>query len=111
MKFSLINAFFFIIKLTDKNKISGQQVRGFLQNVVIGEKQTYRKTMKNITRDEIKDAMQRYIADGGKIEKIKFKDNGMLLNNDLMLDRNFDNKSNFLEELQVNSIFEPEVVN
>ena len=40
--------------------------------------------MKNITRDEIKDAMQRYIADGGKIEKIKFKDNGMLLNNDLM---------------------------
>ena len=41
--------------------------------------------MKNITRDEIKDAMQRYIADGGKIEKIKFKDNGMLLNNDFML--------------------------
>ena len=36
--------------------------------------------MKNITRDEIRDAMQRYIADGGKIEKIKFKDNGILLN-------------------------------
>ena len=67
--------------------------------------------MKNITRDEIKDAMQRYIADGGKIEKIKFKDNGMLLNNDLMLDRNFDNESNVLEELQADSIFEPEVVN
>ena len=56
--------------------------------------------MKNITRDEIKDAMQRYIADGGKIEKIKFKDNGMLLNNDLILDRNFDNESNVLEELR-----------
>ncbi|MFL2750440.1 MAG: hypothetical protein ACJ0DI_13475 [bacterium] len=67
--------------------------------------------MTNITRDEIKDAMQRYIADGGKIEKIKFKDNGMLLNNDLMLDRNFDNESNVLEELKVDSIFEPEVVN
>ena len=47
----------------------------------------------------------------GKYEKIKFKDNGMLLNNDLMLDRNFDNESNVLEELQVDSIFEPEVVN
>ena len=67
--------------------------------------------MKNITRDEIRDAMQRYIADGGKIEKIKFKDNGMLLNNDLMLDRNFDNESNVLEDLQGASIFEPEVVN
>ena len=55
--------------------------------------------------------MQRYIADGGKIEKINFKDNGMLLNNDLMLDRNFDNESNVLEELQVDSIVEPEVVN
>ena len=44
--------------------------------------------MKDVTRDEINDAMQRFIADGGKIEKIKFKDNGMLLNNDMMLDRN-----------------------
>ena len=44
--------------------------------------------------------MQRYIADGGKIEKIKFNDNGMLLNNDLILDRNFDNESNVLEKLQ-----------
>jgi len=82
----------------------------FLHNVII-KKHTILKTMKNITRDEIKDAMQRYIADGGKIEKIKFKDNGMLLNNDFILDRNFDNESNILEDLQDNSIFEPEVVN
>ena len=55
--------------------------------------------------------MQRYIADGGKIEKIKFKDNGLLLNNEFILDRNFDNESKVLEELQVDSIFEPELVN
>jgi len=67
--------------------------------------------MKNVTRDEINDAMQRFIADGGKIEKIKFKDNGMLLNNDMMLDRNYDGESTVLDELQVDTIFEPEVVN
>ncbi len=27
--------------------------------------------MKDVTRDEINDAMQRFIADGGEIEKIK----------------------------------------
>ena len=67
--------------------------------------------MKDVTRDEIKDAMQRYIADGGKIEKIKFKDNGMFLNNDMMLDRNYDGEATILDELQVDTIFEPEVVN
>ena len=35
----------------------------------------------------------------------------MLLNNYLMLDRNSDNESDVLEELQVDSIFEPDVVN
>ena len=29
--------------------------------------------MKNITRDEIKDAMQRYIADGGKSKRLNSK--------------------------------------
>ena len=67
--------------------------------------------MKDVTRDEINDAMQRFIADGGKIEKIKFKDNGMLLNNDMMLDRNYDGEATVLDELQVDTIFEPEVVN
>ena len=67
--------------------------------------------MKNSTSEEITDAMQRYSPDGGTLEKIKLNDPGMLLNNDLMLDRNFDNESNVLEELQVDSIFEPEVVN
>ena len=67
--------------------------------------------MKDATRDEIKDAMQRFIADGGRIKKIKFKDNGMLLNNDMMLDRNYAGESTILEELQLDTIFEPEVVN
>ena len=53
--------------------------------------------MKNVTRDEIKDAMQKYIAEGGKIKKIKFKDNGMLLSNDLLLDRNYDGESNIVD--------------
>ena len=67
--------------------------------------------MKDVTRDEINDAMQRFIADGGEIEIIKFKDNGILLNNDMMLDRNYDGEATVLDELQVDTIFEPEVVN
>ena len=67
--------------------------------------------MKDVTRDEINDAMQRFIANGGEIEKIKFKDNGMLLINDMMLDRNYDGEATVLDELQVDTIFEPEVVN
>ena len=67
--------------------------------------------MKDVTRDEINDAMQRFIADGGRIKKIKFKDNGMLLNNDMMLVRNYDGESTILDELQLDTIFEPEVVN
>ena len=67
--------------------------------------------MKDVTRDEIKNAMQKYIAEGGKIEKIKFKDNGMLLNNDMLLDRNYDRESSIVDEYQVIPILEPNVVN
>ena len=67
--------------------------------------------MKDVTRDEIKDAMQKYIAEGGKIEKIKFKDNGMLLNNDMLLDRNYDGETSIVDEYKGESIFEPNVVN
>ncbi len=35
----------------------------------------------------------------------------MLLNNDMMLDRNYDGEATILDELQVDTIFEPEVVN
>ena len=35
----------------------------------------------------------------------------MLLNNDMMLDRNYDGEAMVLDELQVETIFEPEVVN
>jgi hypothetical protein len=67
--------------------------------------------MKDVTRDDIKNAMQKYIAEGGKIEKIKFKDNGMLLNNDLLLDRNYNAETSITEEFKEASIFEPNVVN
>ena len=67
--------------------------------------------MKDVTRDEIKNAMQKYIDKGGKIEKIKFKDNGVLLNNDMLLDRNYDGETSIVDEFQEASIFEPNVVN
>ena len=62
--------------------------------------------MKDVTRDEINDAMQRFIADGGEIEKIIFKVDGMLLNNDRMLDRNYDGEATVLDELKLDTIFE-----
>ena len=67
--------------------------------------------MKDVTRDEIKDAMQKYIAKGGKIEKIKFNDNGMLLNNDMLLDRNYNGDNPIVDEYKGKSILEPNVVN
>ena len=67
--------------------------------------------MKNITHDDITEALERFLARGGKIEKIKFKDNGLLLNNDLLVDQNFESDPSVLDDLQFNSIFESEVVN
>ncbi len=67
--------------------------------------------MKTITREEINDAMNRFLANGGEIQKIDYTDNGFLLNNDMMLDNSYDADSAAMSELQVDHIFEPEMVN
>ena len=47
------------------------------------------KKSKNISHEEVSDAMTRFLKKGGVIEKIKYNDNGFLLKNDLALDASF----------------------
>ena len=47
------------------------------------------KKAKNISREEVSDAMTRFLKKGGVIEKIEYNDNGFLLKNDLALDASF----------------------
>ena len=49
-----------------------------------------------ITRNKIDDAMQRFLARGGTIKKIKYNDNGFLLKNDLALDDSYAESSEAL---------------
>ena len=67
--------------------------------------------MRDITRSEVKDAVDQFLANGGKIAKIKFQDNGFLLNNDLLMDQNHHSELKVLNELQIENITETEVVN
>jgi len=47
------------------------------------------KKAKNISHEEVSEAMARFLKKGGVIEKIEFNDNGFLLKNDLALDASF----------------------
>ena len=47
------------------------------------------KKAKNISREEVSEAMARFLKKGGVIEKIEYNDNGFLLKNDLALDASF----------------------
>ena len=47
------------------------------------------KKAKNISREEVSEAMTRFLKKGGVIEKIEYNDNGFLLKNDLALDASF----------------------
>ena len=67
--------------------------------------------MRDITRAEVQDAVARFLADGGKIDKVKFKDNGFLLNNDLLVDQNYHSEPSIVDEFKLENILEPEVVN
>ena len=67
--------------------------------------------MKDITRAEVQDAVARFLAGGGKIDKVKFKDNGFLLNNDLLVDQNYHSEPSIVDEFKLENILEPEVVN
>ena len=47
------------------------------------------KKTKNISHEEVSDAMTRFLKKGGVIKKIEYNDNGFLLKNDLALDASF----------------------
>ena len=48
-----------------------------------------KKEKRNISHEEVSDAMTRFLKKGGVIEKIEYNDNGFLLKNDLALDASF----------------------
>ena len=47
------------------------------------------KKAKNISHEEVSEAMARVLNKGGVIEKIEFNDNGFLLKNDLAMDDSY----------------------
>ena len=47
------------------------------------------KKVKEISHEEISDAMSRFLKKGGVIKKIEFNDTGFLLSNDLALDDSY----------------------
>ena len=47
------------------------------------------KKAKNISHEEVSEAMARCLKKGGVIEKIEYNDNGFLLKNDLALDNSY----------------------
>ena len=67
--------------------------------------------MRDITRAEVQDAVARFLAGGGKIDKVNIKDNGFLLNNDLLMDQNYHSEPSIVDEIKLENILEPEVVN
>tara|TARA_B100000579_G_C22635928_1_gene759017 strand:- start:291 stop:512 length:222 start_codon:yes stop_codon:yes gene_type:complete len=65
------------------------------------------KKSKEISHEEIEDAMSRFLKKGGVINKIEYNDNGFLLSNDLALDDSFTEASDSVIN-QLNMDFEPE---
>jgi hypothetical protein len=47
------------------------------------------KKAKNISHEEVSEAMAHFLKKGGVIEKIEYNDNGFLLKNDLALDESY----------------------
>ena len=54
------------------------------------------KKVKEISHEEISDAMSRFLKKGGVIKKIEFNDTGFLLSNDLALDDSYTEASDSL---------------
>jgi len=65
------------------------------------------KKVKEISHEEINDAMARFLKKGGVIKKIEYNDNGFLLNNDLALDDSYTEASDSIMS-QLHMDFEPE---
>ena len=57
------------------------------KTLIIEEKMA--KKAKNISHEEVSEAMASFLKKGGVIEKIEYNDNGFLLKNDLALDASF----------------------
>lgn len=65
------------------------------------------KKSKNITHEEVDEAMSRFLNKGGVINKIDYRDNGFLLNSDLALDDTYTEAADtVMNQLHVD--FEPE---
>ena len=47
------------------------------------------KKAKNISHEEVSEAMTRFLKKGGVIKKIDYNDNGFLLKNDLAMDDSY----------------------
>jgi len=65
------------------------------------------KKAKEISREEISEAMARFLEKGGVINKIEYNDNGFLLKNDLALDDSYTESSDTIMS-QLHMDFEPE---
>ena len=65
------------------------------------------KTVKEVSQEEINDALTRFLKKGGIIKKVEYDDNGFLLKNDLALDDNYTEAADsIMNQLHVD--FEPE---
>ncbi|MDP6295876.1 MAG: hypothetical protein QF618_07695 [SAR324 cluster bacterium] len=65
------------------------------------------KKVKEISHEEISEAMSRFLKKGGVIDKIEYNDNGFLLGNDLALDDSYTEASDTVMS-QLHMDFEPE---
>ena len=65
------------------------------------------KKAKNVSHEEVSEAMTRFLKKGGVIKKIEYNDNGFLLKNDLALDSSFTEASDSIMS-QLNIDFETE---
>ena len=68
------------------------------------------KKVKEISHEEISDAMSRFLKKGGVIKKIEFNDTGFLLSNDLALDDSYTEASDsILNQLNMGIDSDPRV--
>ena len=65
------------------------------------------KKAKNISHEEVSEAMARFLKKGGMIEKVEYNDNGFLLKNDLALDNTYTEAADSIMS-QLNIDFETE---
>jgi hypothetical protein len=64
----------------------------------------------NISRAEISEAIGKFLNNGGKIKKINFDDNGFLINNDLLIDSNYNEKT-VIKNLKLENEPDSEILN